>query len=228
MFKKILIISIMFLIISSLSFAQEPKNIFLENQIDDLIQETIAFKTIEKSTVNIMGLMPELENCTGVVIENKPNYASVLTCKHCIVPTQETMVENNHIISVIASATQDLALIIVQGYLENKSPAIISNSSIVIGETIYLFGKPGMATNIREKGTVLRHTETYAFAKLKAIPGCSGGGIFNEKLELVGILWGAYKEGREDEGGLFSVPIGGTMISVFEPIEDIHEFLNDK
>jgi len=149
--------------------------------------------------------------CSGVIINSRYGLTSVLTAKHCIDTAEEMYVENKEVSLIIASKNDDLALLLVKGAIKNKYPINIAKNSPQIGETVYHISYPDW--NAYEKtGTLLRITKDWQIYRMYVIPGSSGGGIFNEKDELVGIVW----------GGLFLEDI-----TIVEPIEDIKNFLKE-
>ncbi len=60
---------------------------------------------------------------------------------------------------------------------------------------------------------------------MSVVPGCSGSGLFNENVELVGVVWGKYAEGGTEVP--FFGNMGGNDIAIFEPIQDINKFLKE-
>lgn len=183
-------------------------------------------KTLEQYIVNIMSIGWGLGNCSGVVVSNEKNNTAILTCKHCINSDFETYADNKKVISIHALGKEDLAYLILESPLENKISVILAKELPPIETKIYMLGRPGMTINYFKSGTIKRYTEKWGFAKLDVIGGCSGTGLFNKDNELVGIVWGSYKEGMEG-GGLFFPGSGGVGIGIFEPITDIQSFLTE-
>ncbi|MCK9545043.1 MAG: serine protease, partial [Novosphingobium sp.] len=162
---------------------------------------------LEKYSVEIVSINPDLGRCTGVVINKTEEETYILTAKHCISTTEEQYVEDVKPSFVFVSATDDLALIILDEDLKNKSVANIRKEEIKLGEESFLFGYPFWdKTPYSVNGKVIRKSTDWVWSLFQAIPGCSGGGVFDENDELIGILWGIM--GDED-------------VSFFEPNTDI-------
>ena len=66
-------------------------------------------------------------------------------------------------------------------------------------------------------GKVSRYNSDWEFLDFKVISGCSGGGIFNEKGELVSVVWGGYLMTKKE----------APLKSVAEKLEDIKKFLKN-
>lgn len=164
---------------------------------------------IKNTGVSIFSLGYGIGNCSGVIIEETDTYTSVLSCRHCIGATEEVYVENNKVKLIITLPDEDLALIIVEGKIKDKIKTKISNNNPKIGDKITLIGYPNFEL-YQKTGKIIKVTKDWYWAKLECKGGCSGGGIFNEDYELIGILW----------GGLDSVGW-----SIFEPLQDIKRFL---
>jgi len=189
--------------------------------------ETATFPGIEKHSVRLFSIgYGGIGGCTGTVLSNDETKATVLTCKHCISIDEELFVEDKKVIKIITAPDNDLAYLIVEGKLKNKKPAKIANKNEETGSKVLMYGKPGLTINYTKTGSVLVYTRHWAFAKLELIGGCSGSGLFNLQGELVGTVWGSYKEGGTG-GTLFTEPVGGTPIGIFEPLTDIKKFLEE-
>lgn len=175
---------------------------------EDVIKDKIS-KEVQKNTVNIMGIGQGLSFCSGVIISSSKNYTYVITCKHCVSPTEETLIENIPAEAIFAPMDEDLALIIIKGNIPEKITAILSKDNPQIKEELIHIGYPKFKLH-ESWGKLIRTSKDWHWATFSAKSGCSGGGVYNRKKELVGILWGSLYYGN---------------ISIYEPIEDIHKFL---
>jgi hypothetical protein len=212
----VFILSVLMLLLFSSGIYARSKN------INDLTQK---FMQIRRMTVSIFNTNNARSGfCTGVVLVNKKDYAEVLTCKHCIEPFPETYVENNKISRIITSTHQDLALIKVKGYLPGKHSIKLAKYNLPLGETILTYGRPGITSETQDVGTVLRYTDDWGYADLHIIGGDSGSGVFNIKLELVGIIWG---RATEQPDVFLKREAAGQTIGMFEKATDIREFLKE-
>ena len=185
-----------------------------------------ALKTgIEKYTVHITSISPfGMASCSGTVITNTDKYSEVLTCKHCIASDRETIIEGNKVVKIITSSGEDLAIFIVEGKFKGKEVPKFAIKNEEINKTIYMFGRPGFVAKYLKKGKIAAYTSEWGWAKLEVNPGCSGSGLFNEKDELIGVVWGAYTEASTG-GGFFTEPIGGTKMGIFTPLDKVQKFL---
>lgn len=185
----------------------KPDNYIIPNFIPN---ESIV-NQLEKYTVEIVSIDPELGRCTGVVIKETPTETYVITAKHCVYKTEEQYIETVKPSFVFVSAKDDLALFVVNGKIKNKEPVTLNMEEIKVDDHVYLLGYPYWdKTPYTSDGKILRISDDWVWGLFKSIGGCSGGGIFNDKNELVGILWG----GINTEG-----------ITMLESNKDIKEFL---
>jgi len=188
-----------------------------------LKEKEVSYTEIEKYTVHLFSLgYRGLGSCSGVVLKNYKNYSEVLTCKHCISVNEEFLVEDKKVDKIITSVGDDLAYLIINDRLENKESARLAKRNSRKGERILMVGRPGLVVKYPQKGKVVFYNNSWGFAQLKSLGGCSGSGIFNYEGELVGILWGTYTEQMDDS--FFSID-DGVSISIFEPLTDIKRFL---
>lgn len=210
-FLKLLVISFLLMFVPVIGFTNDCP--YEEEVIEEIIEraiDEIIYERLEKHTVSIFSLGDGLSRCSGVVISEDYKYTYVLTAKHCIGVTEEVYVENNLVKLIIAPTDEDLAILIVEDKIENKEFATLAAYKPKLGETIYHVAYPKFIGRYESKGTPIRETKDWTFANLTVIGGCSGGGVFNESEELVGIVW----------GGFWFEPI-----AVYEPLNDIKTFL---
>jgi S1-C subfamily serine protease len=165
---------------------------------------------VQQSTVSIFGEGGGSSFCSGVLIGENETNSFILTCKHCIAPNEETLVEDNEVLHAITSVGDDLALLIVNGKIKNKHPAKLASNKPIRNQELIHIGYPSFKLYERW-GLVLRTTKDWQYISLEAIGGCSGGGVYNMNKELVSILWGSFP---------------GKNISIYEPIDDINTFLS--
>lgn len=199
----------------------------MEEQIKEAIEKSmnqVEVRSIEKYSVKLFSVGQGIGFCTGTVLSNEAHQSTVITCKHCIQPDEELLVEGNPVTKIITTVGDDLAYLIVQGQIQNKEPAVLGAYNEPIGSTIKMYGQPGMTTIQAVMGEILLYSKDWGYAKIDVLPGCSGAGLFNRDNELIGVIWGGFTEGGTG-GGFFSEPVGGTKIGIFEPTDDIREFL---
>ena len=184
-----------------------------------------VLKSIEKYEVHIFSIgIGGLGACTGTILTNTDTYSTVLTCKHCLNPDFEVLVDSNKVLKISTATKEDLALVTVIGKFEGKEAAKLAKYNARVDEMVYMFGMPGLVFRFPSVGPVVLYSNNWGYARLDVMPGCSGAGLFNKDQELVGVVWGEFVEGGVG-GGFFSEPTGGVKIGLFEPLYDIQAFL---
>ena len=168
-----------------------------------------VYNIAQKSSVSLFSVGQGLGFCSGVVVKEDKNKTYVITCKHCISVTEEMLVENNKVESVICFTDDDLAYLIVEGKIPEKRSIKIAKIKPKIKADLYHIGYPVFKL-FKSSGKLIRETNDWNWSSLNVIGGCSGGGIFNKKAQLVGIVWGSL------------VRHG---ISIYEPLQDVRNFL---
>jgi len=145
--------------------------------------------------------------CTGVVIQNDLNESAVLTAKHCTDSDSTFYVEELNSRDYAVDLKNDLAIIYFDSYIYNKNAVKLSANN-KIGDLVFHLGYPSSG-ELFSMGEITKITLKNIYATFISIPGCSGGGVFNNSGELVGILWGGVGED-----------------SAFESIKDVRSFLS--
>lgn len=200
--KKILLAFSIVFILCFNSYAQEV--------IGTNLQSSLYLK-VQNSTVSVRLDVGKngVGFCSGVVLKNKSFDSVVITAKHCVDISQGMYVNNIPVKTIIASTKEDLALLIVDGYIPSKYNVKLAENNAVLGDKVYHYGLPKLQEYFIH-GKVVMMLLSNHYASMVSIGGCSGGGIFNEKGELVGILWG-----------------GTQMLTIYTPISKINQFLEE-
>jgi len=163
------------------------------------------------STVNvIMKDFGIYSSCSGVVIKNTPNKSIVLTAKHCIGFEGEMYIDGLPVIASQSSLKSDLAYLVVNNFIPNKTPARLSNYIPKNGDKIIAVGYPGRLI-YSSKGTIFTQSPIEQLANLTVKKGCSGGGVYNVNGELIGLTIRYYPS---------------INISILVKLEDIHTIVN--
>lgn len=200
--KRIMILLALIAFICTVSFAQETEEqTKIKNLILTMYNSSVSIFSIGRSGSAI---------CSGVVLNNTFNNVKILTAKHCIDIFEETFVEDVKIDYIITSATDDLAILVLSEKISNKVAIKMASYNLQRNDFIYHIGFPELDI-YPSVGIVFLRASDYSYAKMKVIPGCSGGGAFNDKGELVGIVTATIKFG---EG-----------LTLYEPLNDIERFL---
>lgn len=103
----------------------------------------------------------------------------------------------------------------MDGKILNKTVTNLAKKEANLEDTVHYVGYPS-GIIYKVSGKVTRITNDWQMLNFKAIPGCSGGGIFNEVGELVSLLFAGYR----------NVKIEAPIKTVAEPLKDIKIFLN--
>lgn len=208
--KKLYLTTIaLLLFILNTPIQAETIAVYQSNRIKKLTEEVVISKTVQKNTVSIMGLGRSMGFCSGVIVKETKKNTYIITCKHCVGPTEETLIENVQADVIFTPMNEDLALIIVEGKIPEKCPATLAKTNPKLNEKLIHIGYPVFEL-YESWGNLLRTSKDWHWATFKSRGGCSGGGVYNTKKELVGILWGG---------------LGLSSMSMYESIEDIHKFL---
>jgi len=215
--KKFAILLCMILFLSSNVFAEPGlQNIFtslFEDKKPEYTASEELTKKLESQTVNI--LMIGSGGCSGTIIYEDDTNHYVLTAKHCIDLTEEMYVEHKRVSYIMTSANDDLALLVIDGKIPNKTVAIIANWSLFIDDIVHHVSYPSEII-YKASGKMVRNSDDWQWYDFKVIRGCSGGGIFNEDGELSAVVWGGFLSAKEK----------APRKSVAEPLNDIKAFLS--
>lgn len=188
-----------------------------ENYMDEFESIRNTAKLVVNHSVSIVSLHGgKWGTCSGVIIKNTEEESIILTAKHCIGTVEELYVEYILADSVGISLYDDLAYIKLNEMIPDKTPAYISEFTPKRGDLVIAVGYPSMNLHVAV-GEISIRTLDWQFAKIHIIPGCSGGGAYNEYGELIGIIWGAI--GKDDEEDKKS------EIGIFERLQDVVKFV---
>ncbi|GAG29357.1 unnamed protein product, partial [marine sediment metagenome] len=131
------------------------------------------------------------------------------TAKHCVDKDESISVEGLAVRSIAKSNNNDLVVLIIKEYILSKRPIKFAKRNALRGEEVYHLSYPKF-NEFMTDGVIKFSILFLQYATFEIIPGCSGGGVFNDKSELVGLAVAF----SDNEG-----------ITVFEPISDIKKFL---
>lgn len=146
--------------------------------------------------------------CSGTVINNSLDGATIITAKHCVGLYEEMYIENVPVTSIQSSVSRDLALLKTSTIIPNKVASSIAKTNVKKNGEVFGVGYPdGTAYPIYGKVFLKGLHDHYATAKV--ISGCSGGGLFNKDDELAGVIWG----------------MNGIGFSIYNPVSEIRQFL---
>ena len=203
------------------------------------------------ATVASLALPSVVEIRTEAVVNNSfyGQYVTEGAGSGVIISTDGYIVTNNHVISGASNITvrlnngdehkatligkdaqTDIAVIKIEA--ENLTPAIMGESTnLVIGELTVAIGNPlgelggtvtdGIISALDREITVEGESMVLLQTNAAVSPGNSGGGLFNAKGELIGIV-NAKSSGSSVEGLGFAIPITTAKPVIKDLIEKGH------
>jgi serine protease Do len=153
--------------------------------------------------------------CSGEFVGDE---GEILTARHCVdgFDTFEVQTYDHrlYVAKVVAvSLNHDLAMIRID---RNHTPYFRLAKSVERGEKISVLGSPLGITDTLSQGVVARLEGDDMLLDCGALPGNSGGPVFNENGELVGVL----------NAGLI-VMFGVTHLNMAQGLDAIHFFIRE-
>jgi len=202
---KMLILAVLLLVAGCAGMVKKP---VIVAPPADVATATGAFDpskfTIHERMVHSVVMLP---GCTGFVVRSNGDSSLILTAKHCLDGFQEVMKDGSTVTLPIPVATDlgwkqlcfgdiravdkvnDLALIGVDGCKLPTVVAPLAASEPKVGEPVYIVGHPMGTYYIMTKGVVSRpRFDGYILASAFALPGSSGGPMFNKRGEVIGLV----------------------------------------
>lgn len=159
--------------------------------------------------------LPGHGTCSGSFIGNE---GEIITARHCVdgFDSFEVQTYDNRIYTatVIATSTaHDLAIIRID---RNNTPYFDLAKSVKRGEKITILGSPLGITDTLSTGVVARLAGDVLLLDCSALPGNSGGPVFNENGEMVGVL-----------NAGFIVMLGVTHLNMAQGLDAVHFFIKE-
>ncbi len=181
-----------------------------------VVQEEIkkGKKSKKKRYVEAVPL-PGSGTCSGSFVGDE---GEIMTAKHCVegfdsfeVQTYDSQVYTATVIAT--SAAHDLAVIRID---RNNTPYFSLAKSVTRGERISVLGSPLGITDTLSTGVVAKIFGDVLFLDCGALPGNSGGPVFNEQGEMVGVL----------NAGLI-VGLGVTHLNLAQNLDTVRFFIKE-
>lgn len=125
--------------------------------------------------------------CSGAFISP---LGDILTAKHCVDEgvTIEVMTHDRRsyqAVLVATSAVHDLALLHID---RRNTPFFNLATDVSRGQKVFILGSPLAITDVLATGIVARIDGDSTMLDCSALPGNSGGPVFDEKLNLIGVI----------------------------------------
>ncbi len=139
----------------------------------------------------------------------------VLTAKHCTADAESITVvtydgQEYKAIVLAQSPTQDLAVLRID---KQHTPYLPLAKSVEQGQSIHIYGSPLRITGTYATGVVARLNGDVTYIDCSVLPGNSGGPVFNDDGELVGVATAG-----------FIVLMGTTHLNVMQSLDSIIGF----
>lgn len=153
--------------------------------------------------------------CSGAFIDAQ---GDILTAKHCTEGIDHidvvTFDQHHYQATIVSTATvHDLALI----HIDRTDTAYFEPADKVVrGETIFILGSPLGLTDTLSTGIVAHLDGDLMFVDCAALPGNSGGPVFNKDGEMVGVL----------TAGMIAM-MGTTHLNVAQGLDAVKFFVSE-
>ena len=203
----------------------------LVNMINSIIPSVVEITTEQMVTTNFgWGGQKVVSGAGSGVIFTADGY--IITNNHVVQGSEHITVKLNDGTTqpatlVGADAQSDIAVIKIDGH--NLTPAILGDSdTVAIGETAIAVGNPsnlgvsttdGIISALNRSITVEGNTMNLMQTSAAISPGNSGGGLFNAKGELIGIV-NAKNADENAEGLGFAIPVNTAKAVAQDLIEN--------
>ena len=159
--------------------------------------------------------LPGHGTCSGAFIDET---GDLLTARHCVDGFAEFQVQTyDHqiytAVVVATSAAHDLAMLRIDrrntGYFELAD-------RVFRGQQVFVLGSPLGITDTLSEGVIARIDGDVTLLDCSALPGNSGGPVFDKYDRLVGILTAGY-----------TVGFGVTHLNMAQGLDAVHFFIKD-
>ena len=155
---------------------------------------------------NVTVIYPNTGSCGGTVVESIPEATLVLTAAHCVLNKEAKTMKYGFIefndngryrVEVQAiNRQQDLALLVVTDPIETKEAASLSLINPQTGDHVWVIGNGAGIEDLMSDGIIGKADVMHIYFKKQhcmiidasAAFGNSGGGVFNDDNELIGVL----------------------------------------
>ncbi len=161
--------------------------------ITPAIESVVQIRTFVRAENDVIGLLPLVEDGTGSgVVVHRDGY--VLTCQHVVSDTAEVHVEIGADILIARIVAEDVFLDLALLKVDRELPNVASwgdSASLREGQPVFVIGYPFGITRAIRSGVVSSTTfameSPFLVTDAAINPGDSGGGLFTDTGELVGV-----------------------------------------
>lgn len=174
-------------------------------------------ETLADDLLNILGPinLRRAGTCSGEFIDDT---GDILTARHCVDGFDEFEVQTfdrrKYVAVVVATSTShDLALIHID---RRRTSFFVIADSATRGQKVFVLGSPLGITDTLSTGIIARIDGDVTLLDCSALPGNSGGPVFDEDQKLVGIL-----------NAGFIVGMGVTHLNKAQGLDAIHFFIEE-
>jgi S1-C subfamily serine protease len=125
--------------------------------------------------------------CSGAFVDD---HGDIITAKHCTDGASDILVvtsdyQEYESTTIVQNDKQDLALVHID---KSNTPYFSLAKQVTRGEKIFILGSPLAITNTLSQGIIAKLDGDLTLVDCSALPGNSGGPVFDENGDLVGIL----------------------------------------
>lgn len=171
-------------------------------------------KKNKRRNIDIVPL-PGHGTCSGEFVGDE---GEILTAKHCVdgFDSFEVQTADRRLytaVVVATSTTHDLAMIRID---RSNTPYFKLAKALTRGEHISVLGSPLGITDTLSTGVIARNDGDVLLLDCGALPGNSGGPVFNEDGELVGVL-----------NAGFIVMLGTTHLNMAQGLDAVRFFIRE-
>ena len=174
------------------------------NESPSLLRPAVPQRLVE---YNVVVYNLNRANCGGTVVSASSSGIFVLTAAHCVINRQDQTImpygfisfngdDKYRVTAIAVSRKNDLALLMTTDTTPLKLVAPLASSPPKVGDFVWIIGYGARVEDIVSHGTVAKenvasyhNTETrWLLVNGSIYYGNSGGGVFNSKGELVGVI----------------------------------------
>ncbi len=153
--------------------------------------------------------------CSGEFIDGK---GDILTARHCVEGFDsfevQTADQRRYTATVIATSTvHDLAMIHID---RRNTPFFVLADDVVRGEAVSILGSPLGITDALSTGVIAKLGGDETLVDCSALPGNSGGPVFDKDSKLVGVLTAGH-----------IVLYGTTHLNIAQSLDAVRYFVDE-